>query len=198
MAIMTRVVKIFKADIHGVMDQLEDQGLLLKQHLREMEDALSAGEANLKKKIAARTQAQQEHEKILHQTQALEQDLALAIKKNKDDIARLLIKKIKPLDDLRHDIVRHIRSLDEEMAALKDLLEQQQLKYGQIKHRAGEFYRQTRSQDWQKDLSDMLAKDNAGELSREEIELELLKRKEALGLAESAPSALSEQSTNAH
>jgi len=198
MAIMTRVVKIFKADIHGVMDQLEDQGLLLKQHLRDMEDALSVEEANLKRKIAARKQAQQEHEKILHQTQALEQDLAIAIKKNKDDIARMLIKKIKPLDDLRHDIAGHIRSLDEEMAALKDLLEQQQLKYGQIKHRAGEYYRQTRNQDWHKDLSDMLAENNGGELSREEIELELLKRKEALGFAESAPSAFSEPSPGAH
>ena len=33
MSIMTRFVRIFKADIHGVMDQLEDKGLLLKQYL---------------------------------------------------------------------------------------------------------------------------------------------------------------------
>jgi len=40
MAILTRIIQLFKADIHGVMDQLEDQGLLLKQHLRDMEESL--------------------------------------------------------------------------------------------------------------------------------------------------------------
>ena len=49
MGIMTRVVKIFKADIHGVMDQLEDPSLLLKQHLRDMEEALNEKEVKLKK-----------------------------------------------------------------------------------------------------------------------------------------------------
>jgi len=41
MGITTRLVRIFKADLHGVMDQLEDQGLLLKQHLRDMQAALN-------------------------------------------------------------------------------------------------------------------------------------------------------------
>jgi phage shock protein A len=48
MGILTRIVRICKADIHGVMDHIEDQGLLLKQHLRDMEKALSEKEAGLK------------------------------------------------------------------------------------------------------------------------------------------------------
>jgi phage shock protein A len=155
--------------------------LLLRQHLRDMEDALSAKEAKLKRKLALRKQAQQEHDKFLQQTGALEQDLDVAIKKNKDDIARLLIKKIKPLNDLRLEIAQHIRTLDEEIADLRDLLEQQQLKYEQIKHRAVEYCHQSRSQVWQKEHSDMMPNNGLAELSSEEIELELLKRKEALG-----------------
>jgi phage shock protein A len=184
MGIMTRVVKIFRADIHGVMDQLEDQGLLLKQHLRDMEDALNAGEARLQKKIAARKQAQLEHDKFRQQTEALEHDLAVAVKKNKDDIARMLIKKVKPLDDLRKDIAQQIKTLDEEITALKDHLDQQHLKYAQIKHRAVEYCHLSRSQARQKDLSDVPA-GTGSELSEQEIELELLKRKEALGLGQS-------------
>ena len=56
MGIASRIVKIFKADIHGVMDQLEDPGLLLKQYLREMEEALNQKEAKLARKIALRNQ----------------------------------------------------------------------------------------------------------------------------------------------
>ena len=40
MGIMTRMLRLCKADVHGVMDQLEDKGLLLKQYLREMETSL--------------------------------------------------------------------------------------------------------------------------------------------------------------
>ena len=198
MGIMTRVVKIFKADIHGVMDQLEDQGLLLKQHLRDMEDALNAGEARLKRKIAARKQAQLEFDKFKQQTETLEHDLEVAVKKNKDDIARMLIKKVKPLDDLREDIAQHIRALDEEIAAIKDHLDQQHLKYAQIRHRAMEYCHRSRSQARQKDLSDMPVGASSAELSEEEIELELLKRKEAMGYTEPASSAFNGQPTIDH
>ena len=47
MGIASRMVNIFKADVHGVVDQFEDQGLLLKQYLRDMAEALSQKEAEL-------------------------------------------------------------------------------------------------------------------------------------------------------
>jgi len=48
MGIFTRIIRLCKADMHGVMDQMEDQGLLLKQHLRDMETALNRKEMYLK------------------------------------------------------------------------------------------------------------------------------------------------------
>ena len=190
MGIMTRVIKIFMADIHGVMDHLEDQELLLKQHLRDMEDAVSTREAGLQIKVAELKQARQEHDRFLKQSEVLEHDLAVAIKKNKDDIAKMLIKKIKPLNDLRHDIAQQIRSLDEEIAELKDHLDQQKLKYAQIKHRALKYCRLSRSEVRQNDISDMFVNTSSAEPSDEETELELLKRKEALGLTARLPARL--------
>ena len=198
MGIMTRVVKIFKADIHGVMDQLEDHGLLLKQHLRDMEDALNAGDTGLKRKFAARRQAQQEHDKIRQRAEALEHDLQVAVEKRKDDIARMLIKKVKPLADLSKDIAQHIKTLDEEIAALKDHLDQQHLQYAQIKHRAIEYCRLSGPRVRRNYLSDASVGAGSAELSEEEIELELLKRKEAMGFAELVPSAFNGQPTIDH
>ena len=40
MGIMSRMLRLWKADLHGVMDQLEDKALVLKQYLREMEVSL--------------------------------------------------------------------------------------------------------------------------------------------------------------
>ena len=184
MGIIARVVNIFKADIHGVMDQLEDQGLLLKQYLRDMEDALGANEAKLSSKIAARAQAQQQSDKFLKQTQLIEHDLEVVIKKDQDDIARMLIRKIKPLENLREEIARRISELDEEIAVLKDRMAQQQLAYEQIRHRSLDYCQRNRSRIRQEDIFGGLPGSHPGELSQEEIELELLKRKEALEISQ--------------
>jgi phage shock protein A len=102
MAILTRIFQLFKADIHGVMDQIEDQGLLLKQHLRDMQESLVQKETQLKKMGTARDQAQQEFQMGKKETDNLESDLEVAIKKDRDDIARMLIKKLKPLSHIQH------------------------------------------------------------------------------------------------
>jgi len=181
MGIMTRVVRIFKADVHGVMDQLEDQDLLLKQHLRDMAQALNLKEIKLNKLLASRKQAQQAHDKYQQQSQALEQDLAVAIHKNKDDIARMLIRKIKPLDSLRNEIAERITNLDDEISYCRDHLDQQRIQYDRLKHRSIEFFHKAPMSEWHKSPSDIVPDGKFGELSEPEIELELLKRKEALG-----------------
>jgi phage shock protein A len=181
MGIMTRIVKIFKADLHGVMDQLENQGLLLKQHLRDMAEALNLKEIKLNKMLLARKLAQKEYDKYIQQSEALEQDLAVAIRKDKDDIARMLIRKIKPLIGLRDEIVGHIRVLDEEISHCKDHLDRQRCRYEQLKQRSVEYFNKARTQEWHNDPAEKVSEDNYWQPSEEEIELELFKRKEALG-----------------
>jgi len=180
MGIMTRVVRIFKADVHGVMDQIEDQGLLLKQHLRDMAEALRVNEVKLNKMLVSRKQAQQEYDKYQQQSQTLEQDLVVAIRKNKDEIARMLIRKIKPLDSLRDEIADCIRNLDEEISSYRDHLDQQRIQYDRLKHRSIEFFHKAPMHGGQNELTGTDPIDKFGELSEDEIELELLKRKEAL------------------
>ena len=41
MALINRVARLFKADFHAVLDQIEEPELLLKQAVREMEDELA-------------------------------------------------------------------------------------------------------------------------------------------------------------
>jgi phage shock protein A len=180
MGIATRIVKIFKADIHGVMDQLEDQGLLLKQYLRDMEEALHQKEARLARKIALRNQTQKESNKYDQQYRALDHDLTVAVEKGKDDIARMLIRKTKPLESLCSELVDQMATLDEEISRFNKYLEQQRLQYEQLKIRSAEYFHRTEMQVRDKDILEIVPNSIPGELSEDEIELELLKRKEAL------------------
>ena len=180
MGIATRIVKIFKADIHGVMDQLEDQGLLLKQYLRDMEEALHQKEARLAKKMALRNQTQKEYDKYHQQYRALDHDLTVAVEKGKDDIARMLIRKTKPLESLCSELAGQMATLDEEISRFNKYLEQQRLQYEQLKIRSAEYFHRTEMQVRDKDILEIVPNSIPGEMSEDEIELELLKRKEAL------------------
>ena len=180
MAIIDRIIKIFKADIHGVMDQLENRELLLKQHLRDMEEALHRKEATLRKMTARHSQRQKDLAGYRQQWETLDHDLTVALRKDKDDIARMLIRKIKPLENLRDGLTRHLEALNEEMIQYKAHLQQQRLRYEQLKYRIIEYLQETQMQQWEKDAVVPVLADGFEEPADQEIELELLKRKEAL------------------
>ena len=180
MGIATRIINMFKADIHGVMDQFEDQGLLLKQYLRDMAHALHRKEADIARKAALQNQIRKEHDKYHQQYLALDNDLTVAVQKGKDDIARLLIRKANPLVGLRDELGTQLESLDEELAQLKAHLSHQRLQYEQLKIRATEYLHRAEMLDREKNMPFRIADKIGGELYDEEIELELLKRKEQL------------------
>ena len=94
MSIMTRFIRLCKADIHGVMDHLEDKDLLLKQYLRDMEQGLGRKESSLEEMISSRARAQREFERYTRECEKLDRDIEAAIAKDMDDIARSLIKKL--------------------------------------------------------------------------------------------------------
>ena len=180
MGLLTRAIRLCKADLHGVMDQIENQELLLKQHLRDMHAALMHKEAKLKQICRARDQARQEYEKADKQREGLEMDLEIALKNDKDDIGRMLIKKLKPLIGIQADRRRHIDRLSQDIKHLRDKIEQQQLQFEQLQQKATEYFHRAEQKSWE----DIGPVDPTGfaahDLSEEEIELELLLRKEVI------------------
>ncbi|MFW5855329.1 MAG: PspA/IM30 family protein [Thermodesulfobacteriota bacterium] len=112
MGVMTRLVRLIKADVHGVMDQMEDRGLLLNQYLRDMEEALAQKEEDLRHRKAVRERTRTEREDCAEAVAKLESDLDSAVEKGRDDIARFLIKKRGPLVRHRDALDKHFRELD--------------------------------------------------------------------------------------
>ena len=180
MGIMSRLIKILKADVHGVMDRLEDKALLLKQHLRDMEEALMVKETELKKRTASRRRLCHDREKFKQQCKTLEQDLTVAVQKDKDDMARMLIRKIKPLANLTADLGHHIEALDKQIVRFKDSLDLQRIQYEQLRQKASEYFQKSETHAWEPSPATVIADNIPGELTEAEVELELLLLKENL------------------
>ncbi|MGD8990949.1 MAG: PspA/IM30 family protein [Desulfobacterales bacterium] len=180
MGILTRVIRLCKADLHGVMDQIENQELLLKQHLRDMQAALMQKRATLNQICRARERVLQDSEKTDKKRASLEVDLEIALKNDKDDIGRMLIKKLKPLVGIQAERRQHIDRLTRDIKQLQDKIEQQQLQYEQLQQKAGVYFHRTEQKSWEDIAPVDLPGYAAHDLSEEEIELELLQRKEAI------------------
>ena len=148
-----------------------------------MEEALNRKEAKLSKMTALHGQGQKDLAEYSRQWEALENDLTVAVRKNKDDIARMLIKKMKPLKNLIGELTRQLKTLDEEKRQLNHHLQQQRLRYEQFKYRTAEYLHKAQMQDWEKNVLDPFSAGGYAEPTDQEIELELLMRKEALGAA---------------
>ena len=180
MGIMTRMVRLCKADVHGVMDQLEDKGLLLRQYLREMETSLGHKEqqANaLAQRIGRLTGQIARHGQEMRK---LERDLVLALEKEKDDIARMLIRRRRALETESSIVKQQIEALTQEKTRLAETLSNQRLQYETLRARADAYCSQAADR-----LFETASRPNAETIHSldpgdEEIELELLARKEAL------------------
>jgi phage shock protein A len=93
MALINRVSRLFKADFHAVLDQIEEPEQLLKQAIREMEDDLAASEQRIKL-CAHDTEALAVRKSELENALAeIDEQLDLCFESEKDDLAKNLIRK---------------------------------------------------------------------------------------------------------
>ena len=93
MALINRISRLFKADFHAVLDQIEEPEALLKQAIRDMEDDLANTEQRIK--LCALDQEALSGRKDEMQSAIAETDtqLDLCFESDKDDLAKGLIRK---------------------------------------------------------------------------------------------------------
>ncbi|NOQ63082.1 MAG: hypothetical protein GQ582_01055, partial [Methyloprofundus sp.] len=59
MNILTRASRLLKADIHGILESLEQPDIILQQSIRDMQDAIDKDQSNLSNLEAQQGQLQQ-------------------------------------------------------------------------------------------------------------------------------------------
>ncbi len=180
MAIMTRILRLWKADIHGVMDQLEDKELLLKQYLREMESSLDEKENRVQSITASLKRIENAHNQCALEIEKLEKDLELALRKENDEIARLLIRKQRSQQVYLQEMQRQQQDLDQDRTNLLECLKEQRLQYETMRVKTETYCRDAEMRK-QSDSSSS-SYDGFGDrgIDDNEIELELMRRKEAM------------------
>lgn len=93
MALMTRMARLFRADLHAVLDRIEEPEVLLRQALREMEECVNADRRELALLAS-------QHQLLVTRAGDLERAIAqigtqldVCFEADNDDLARTLLKR---------------------------------------------------------------------------------------------------------
>lgn len=93
MALITRISRLFRADLHAVLDSIEEPELLLRQSIREMEHDLSISEQRIRQVTREQQTLCTRREELSGSLADVDEELALCLESAKDDLARSLIRR---------------------------------------------------------------------------------------------------------
>jgi len=171
-----RFTRLLRADAHGVMDQLEERSLLLKQHLREAEVEVAHKRTRLEALDEERRQLAEQAQRWTARVTSLDEDVELALGGDDPELARFAVRQLLPRREALRELEARRAQLDEQYARLADCLEQQETQLASLGQRVrSELARSHREGPLAAagiacDRSDVAATD-------EEVELELLRRR---------------------
>ena len=93
MTLIKRATRLFKADIHAVLDNVEEPHTLLKQAIREMETDVSQEQHHINALKKGLEHTESKINDIKNKLQKIESDIDICFKSNNDSLARSAIKR---------------------------------------------------------------------------------------------------------
>ena len=123
MALINRISRLFKADFHAVLDQIEEPEALLKQAIRDMEDDLASSEQRINLCAHDQEALTQRRGELESAVAEYEVQLDLCFESDKDDLARNIIRKKleagRLLNRLNTKHAANMKCLNEQRTALE-------------------------------------------------------------------------------
>ena len=93
MALISRISRLFKADFHAVLDQVEEPRILLKQAVREMEDEIAAAEQRQRQALFDRDEMTVRKEELEQALLDINEELDVCFEEQESELARDLIRR---------------------------------------------------------------------------------------------------------
>ncbi len=180
MGIASRLLRLCQADLNGLLDQMEDPELLLRQYLREMEAALAGTRAQLERRSARRGRIARELAVERDRIRSMEDDIALAVSRKREDIARQRIRAVLSRRHRAEALDVRLKELSDEVRAGEDAYARQVAAYAKICRRSTVFWAARKQNDAGAAADQGMPPGPDNRPGDAAIELELIRHKEAL------------------
>lgn len=176
MKFVNRLICLFKADVHGWLDRVQDPELILRQALRDMTEELAKKEGCLRRLLHDRDQILKDLAALERQAAKIEADIDQALSRTQDDLARPLIARRLSLSTDQTRRQQHLVALEQEITSFGELVTRQRQVSEDVRLRAAAWVRE---RDLRRQAGDLVGGGPECSDTRRapEIELELLRRK---------------------
>jgi phage shock protein A len=139
MAIIDRVGRLFRADVHAVLDRLEEPEVLLRQSIREMEEALAAAAARLATTERELASAQRRGAELRAAIEKTAAELDLAFDAGNEALQRTLLKRRLEHEKLAAQIAQRADALAQNATSQREKLAAQQRDLEALRQKAELF-----------------------------------------------------------
>lgn len=152
MALITRLTRLLRADLHAVLDRVEEPEVLLRQSLREMEEALSRDEQTFRRREREREQLSKREADLQQALVALADELDVCFAAGQEDLARSLIRRRLETERALQLLLRRRRGLASLNDQLARRLDDQRARYQGLRQQAelwdAEQHESEAADDW--------------------------------------------------
>jgi len=139
MSIIGRIARLFKADVHSILDSIEDPQAVLTQSLRDMQEGILRHETRVKETSGAKLRCQKRLSDFARTSDELRSQTELCIRNGNDSLARAVIRKRLESETEGTLVAKHLDKLTREEAASQALLQRQREKLSEIREKAALF-----------------------------------------------------------
>ena len=125
MALINRMSRLFTADVHAVLDRIEEPDVLLKHAVREMEEELGRGEQRVRALEHDSETLGERQRKAEAMLRELAEQLDVCFESGNQELARKVIKRRLETERFERHIAERRAALAKELAGLRAALEEQ-------------------------------------------------------------------------
>jgi len=119
MALITRLSRLFQADVHAVLDRVEEPIVLLRHAVREMEEDLAQDNRQLNLLTVEVRQVEKREVDISRSLQKIQSELDVCFRFEKDDLAKTLIKRKLTSQQLKDALRCKLEQLQQNVSSLQ-------------------------------------------------------------------------------
>lgn len=125
MALISRMSRLFTADVHAVLDRMEEPDVLLKHAIREMEEELNRSQQAMRQLVRQREELTERQRKIDALLDDLTEQLDVCFADGNDPLARKTLKRRLETERLASHIVDRGEALDKELGERRAVIDEQ-------------------------------------------------------------------------
>ena len=139
MAIVNRITRLFTADVHAVLDRLEEPDALLRQAIREMEAALAEHTLQLKALELERDLVRRRGAEIERTLTGIREEIDLSFAAGNETLVRTCLRRRLEAERLQRMLEQRAALLTQQIDQATPVLEQQRERLESMRQKAALF-----------------------------------------------------------